>query len=144
MYSGCEVNKTLFVPSILLALLVATGVSGCADGDSTTVPTAPSPASDPTKEPTSPVPPTNGLGLALTGISTAAVDQPVTFVVAASSSVDAGFDFGDGAQETFALEASVARAITHVYRQTGKFVATFTATAKAGESASAAITLVVR
>jgi hypothetical protein len=133
------------LPLLLFACIVATGASGCAGGDSTTAPTAQLEPSEQPKQPTPPVPPTNGLGLALTtAISTPTVDQPATFYVGASSSADGRIDFGDGDQESFELEASVARAVTHVYRRTGTFVATFTATTAAGASSSVVITLVVR
>ena len=44
-------KKTLFVPSVLLASVVATGFSACRGGNSTTAATAPSQSSRPTSIP---------------------------------------------------------------------------------------------
>ena len=130
-------KTTLLVPSMLLALVVLTGSSACTDGNEPTAPTAPS-------QPSGPAQPPNGLAIVLMAISTQTVDQPATFVVSASSSVDARLDFGDGDQEAFDLEASVNRTVKHTYRGAGTFVATFTARNAAGESASIVTTLIVR
>jgi len=77
-------------------------------------------------------------------ISTVTVNQPTTFIASSSPSANAILEFGDGTQVDYVLDNGVNATLKHTYTRSGTFVATFTATNAAGESASLRTTIFVR
>ncbi len=136
------VKRRAMKPSMLLAVMLVTVLSACTGGNPTSALTAPSQQFGPTTQLTQSVQPTGPLAITLAVASILTANQPTTFVASTSSSANATLDFGDGSQVAFDVEKSAT--LKHVYNRSGTFVATFTATNTAGDSASIRTTLVMR
>jgi hypothetical protein len=130
-------------PPVLFVLIAVAMLSACTDGGPTT-PSAPSPRSSPTPQPPAPGPQSNlQFGVALVIVSrNPAVNEPTTFIAAASAPANASLDFGDGEHVVFDLTGSTT--LKHTYSRGGAFSATLTATNAVGASASVQTTLVVQ
>ena len=130
-------KRTLSCPGAAFALLL---LAGCGGGNPTATLTAPSAKAvtvTPTTPSAQPTPPTPSAGFEIAfTVVTGAVNQPTTFIVAASASLDAVLDFGDGTMVSFSVNPGANAIETHTYAQSGTFAAVLTVTSTVDSTTS--------